>query len=161
MRNPIFILPLLLFTTLSCPPQAYCERITAKVIGIVDGDTVSVLIQNHPSKIRLWGIDAPERGQPFSAKAKQALSELCYEQFVTLDIQGKDKYGRLIAIIYDDRDLNINVALVRRGLAWWYKHFAPDVSELKQAESIARDRKLGIWSTQAPPTPPWDWRRSK
>lgn len=161
MRNLSLTIYHLLVTLLLYCPSVYSEHLAVKAIGIIDGDTTLVLMQNEPTKIRLWGIDAPEKGQPFSTKAKKALSDLIYGKLVSLDIKGKDKYGRFIAIIYNDRGLNINVELVERGLAWWYKHFAPDASELRQAERIAKDRKIGIWSTQALPTPPWDWRKSK
>jgi micrococcal nuclease len=141
------------------------EIIAGRVVGITDGDTVKVLTpspENREIKVRLAGIDAPERGQPFGKASKQALSDLVFGQNVTLDGDKIDRYGRLVAKIqYEGRDINLEI--VRLGLAWWYRKYADEQTAADQklyeaAEADARGRRVGLWA-DAEPVPPWDWRR--
>lgn len=141
------------------------ERIPAHVVGITDGDTVTaVTAQNKQIKVRLAGIDAPERGQPFGKASKQALSDLAFDRDVILDGDKVDRYGRLVAKIeVDGRDINLE--MVARGFAWWYRTYAaeqtPDDRKLYEAaESDARRARLSLWS-ESGPVPPWEWRREE
>lgn len=131
-----------------------------KVIAITDGDTVRVIDSGKGEiRVRLDGIDAPERKQPFSDKSKQALSEKVFGKTVELEDKGKDRYGRTIGILMVD-GRNINREMVAEGWAWWYRKYAPGNTELEQAETAAREKRLGLWADPMP-VPPWDFRAKK
>ena len=126
-----------------------------QVIGIADGDTLTVLHDRKPLKIRLANIDAPEKMQPFGAHSKQSLSDLCYRRDATYDIQTIDRYGRTVAVVTCS-GVNVNRAQVERGLAWVYGSYNRDAT-LHAVESRAKAAKRGLWS-DATPTPPWEFR---
>jgi micrococcal nuclease len=143
------------FCFLSSTPHPYGE-FKSLVIGISDGDAITVLNNKTPIKIRLNGIDAPEKTQDFGSKAKQFVSSLAYKKEVTVIEFSKDKYRRLIADIILPDGRNLNHELVRNGYAWWYRKFVPKDMVLKQLESEARSKKIGLW--QMPnPIAPWDF----
>lgn len=130
----------------------------AKVVGIIDGDTVDVLTADKQEiRIRLNGIDAPERGQPFGTKAKDVLADLIGGTDVRVVPVDVDRYGRMVADLYSD-DASVNRALVQTGLAWHYVKYAPDDQELADAERAARQAGLNLWSDPRH-VPPWDWRK--
>jgi len=134
--------------------------ITGRVVRVADGDTVSVLDgSNMQHKIRLQGIDAPERNQRYGKKSRDALSGMVSGRNVGVVVLGKDSYGRSNGILYLG-ERNINLAMVAAGHAWWYRYYAPDDHPLKAAESKARATKLGLWA-EPDPVPPWDWRRQQ
>jgi endonuclease YncB( thermonuclease family) len=135
------------------------DEFTGKVVGISDGDTI-VLIEQTPMKIRLSGIDCPEMGQDFGSRAKAATSEVVFGEVVTIRQHGHDRYGRIVAdgILPDGR--NLNHGLLRRGLAWWYRKYAPHDPILPKLEAEARAAKVGLWS-QPNPVPPWEWRPAR
>ena len=133
-----------------------------KVVKVSDGDTVHVLDQaNSRHKIRLGGIDAPEKKQAFGQKSKQNLSSLVVGQNVEVEYDKRDRYGRIIGkLIKDGQD--INLLQVKQGYAWHYKYYAKDQSQLDRvlyssAEIEAREKTLGLWS--APAVPPWEFRK--
>ena len=133
----------------------------AKVVGITDGDTVTVLTAaKQQVKVRLQGIDCPESGQDFGSRAKQAASAMAFGKQVTIRTHGTDRYGRTLSdvILPDGRSLNHE--LVRQGMAWWYRPFAPGDRELERLEAEARASKRDLWS-QPHPVPPWTWRRGE
>lgn len=134
--------------------------LSAKVIGIVDGDTVDVLYHELPLRIRMEHIDAPEkRGrQPFGNKAKLIISELCFGQNVSLLTEGKfDVGGRLIAEIINEEGLNVNKEMVRLGYAWHFKKYSTDMSyDTLEAEALRAG--LGLWGDYNP-TAPWNFRK--
>ncbi|GAB5444211.1 MAG: hypothetical protein Fues2KO_45600 [Fuerstiella sp.] len=127
-----------------------------RVIGIIDGDTIDVLADGKQLRLRLAGIDAPERGQPFGRSAKQQLSDRIAGRSVRVVITDTDRYGRSIADVFDD-DGHLNRWLVERGLAWHYVKYS-DSAELAAAESSARSAGRGLWSDPRH-VAPWDWRR--
>jgi endonuclease YncB( thermonuclease family) len=134
--------------------------INGKVIRVADGDTLTVLVKgNVQYKIRLSGIDAPEKTQPYGTRSKQALSAMTMSKDVTVKILSKDKYGRFIGLISTDEEPDVNGAMLEKGLAWHYTYFdkTPKYAALEQA---ARDEKRGLWQDDNP-TPPWNYRRSK
>jgi micrococcal nuclease len=135
------------------------EILTGKVVRIADGDTLTLLVDREQVKIRLYGIDAPEKAQPFGNRAKQALSELTFGKSVRVEAKGKDKYKRTLGRVFVD-DTDVNLELVKRGMAWWYRHYAPKDKELAQAEEEARRAKRGLWA-DAKPIPPWEWRKGR
>jgi len=132
---------------------------TGKVVGVTDGDTITVLYQgNKQYKVRLQHIDSPEVGQPFGAKAKQALSAKVFGKEVTIKWDEMDRFKRILGEVYIDKRW-INPELVSEGMAWHYKFYSKDKT-MATAETKARTAKLGIWS-QPNPTAPWDFRRGK
>jgi micrococcal nuclease len=131
----------------------------ARVIGITDGDTLTVLAaQKTQVKIRLAGIGAPESGQDFGTKAKQAASELAFGKIVSIIERDKDRYGRTVADVWLPDGRSLNREMVRNGSAWWYRKYAANDRVLARLEAEARQAKRGLWS-QPDPKPPWDWRK--
>ena len=130
-----------------------------RVVGISDGDTITVLDeQNKERKIRLSEIDAPERGQPWGDRSKQALSALVFGKSVSVQQTDTDRYGRVVARVFADGD-DINRAMVRDGHAWAYREYLTDQT-LIATEARARQSRSGLWSmSDAETVPPWQWRR--
>ena len=130
------------------------------VVGVHDGDSITVLSnKNVQTKIRLTGIDAPELGQPFGKKAKQVLSDKCFNKDVRLQVLGIDRYGRTIAWVYTMDNECINVYMVKSGCAWYYRQFTSDFT-LDVAEMEARKAQLNIWSDSTA-IPPWEYRKQR
>ncbi len=110
--------------------------------------------------IRFAHVDCPEirKGQPFGQAAKKFTSELCFGQIVTVINEGKyDRYKRLIAVIINEENENVNKELVKAGLAWHFIKYSNDTS-YDDLELTARQNKVGLWADENP-TPPWDWRK--
>lgn len=139
---------------------AFGEDLAGKVVGVLDGDTIEVLHDGHPKRIRLNGIDCPEKGQPFGKKAKQFTSTMVFGKEVTLQTHGKDKYGRTIADVLLPDGTNVNHMLVKDGWCWWYRKYAPGNVILDELERRARAAGLGLWADPAP-IPPWEWRKAR
>src|SRR5215475_3613720 len=133
---------------------------TGQVVGVLDGDTIEVLHKKHPERIRLNGIDCPEKGQAYGKKAKQAASELVFGKQVTLQTHGLDKYGRTIADVLLPNGTNVNHQLVKDGWCWWYRKYAPGDTILEGLEKDAREAKKGLWADPAP-IPPWVYRKAR
>ncbi len=134
---------------------------TAKVIRIIDGDTLEVLHQNKPVKVRLAHIDCPENkgSQPFGQQAKKNLSDLCFEQMVVILGEKMDRNGRIIAVVVNKSKQIVNLELVKQGLAWHFKKYSHNPVYAK-LELEARRNKVGLW--QDPKAiPPWLWRKPK
>jgi endonuclease YncB( thermonuclease family) len=148
------------FIVLVTPLICISQTIKGKVIRIADGDTITVLDSNKKQiRIRLYGIDCPENGQDFGNVAKRYTSELCFAKTILVDIKDKDQYGRVVGVVWTEDSLNVNIALLREGLAWHYKHFDHS-DEFAQAEYLAKMEKRGLWK-QPNATPPWEFRREK
>jgi micrococcal nuclease len=130
------------------------------VVGVSDGDTLSVMHDGKAEKIRLRGIDAPERGQAFSNRAKQFVSGLCFGKEVTVKARGQDRYQRTIADVILPDGRNLNHEIVRAGFAWWFRKYAPGDETLERLEKEARQARLGLWVDQQSPIPPWEWRKA-
>ncbi len=130
---------------------------TGKCVGVTDGDTITVMHGSRAEKIRLYGIDCPERGQDYGSRAKQFTSRMVFGKFVEVTAVDRDPYGRAVAWVSIDGQ-SLNKELVRAGLAWWYRRYARKQSELAGLEAEARRNKVGLWS-QRDPVPPWDFRR--
>jgi endonuclease YncB( thermonuclease family) len=131
-----------------------------KVIAVKDGDTIEVLYDKNTITIRFAHVDCPEikKHQPFAQAAKKFTSDICFGQIVTVENDGKfDQYKRLIAIIINGKNENVNKELVKAGLAWHFLKYSTD-SSYDKLEAIARQRKIGLWSEENP-TPPWKWRK--
>lgn len=130
-------------------------ELSGKVVGIADGDTLTVLVDKVGVKVRLEGIDAPERAQPFGARSREKLSELVFGKTVRVVTYGTDRYGRTLGVVFIDGE-NVNAKMVESGLAWHYKRYSSD-AELDRLEREARREKRGLWRDQAP-VEPWNWR---
>ncbi len=153
----------LLLLALLFSPALPAATITGKVVKVVDGDTVHVLdAANTRHKIRLAGIDAPERKQPFGAKAKAYLAGLVAGEPVEVEWNKRDRYKRIVGkIIHDGRD--VNLSMVRAGMAWWYRKYSKEQSLVDRglyaaAEAKARFSRVGLWADPGP-VAPWEWRR--
>lgn len=140
----------------SCRPSAGREPFEAKVIGVADGDSLTVLDGTTQVRVRLHGIDCPERGQAFGAAAKRFTSALAFGKRVTVKGRGKDRYGRLLAEVVLPDGRSLNRELVSAGMAWHYARYSDDES-LAKAEREARKARVGIWS-EADPVAPWSYR---
>lgn len=147
----------------SADPCDTSSCLEALVVGISDGDTVTLLVQEErrqfQTRFRLTEIDTPERGQPWGTRARQALAGKVFRQQVRIVSEGVDRYDRMLGKIYlDGRD--INREMVREGHAWAYRQYLSDKSLLDD-ERHAREAGAGLWSMpQAQQVPPWEWRRS-
>ena len=137
-------------------PSLDAQEFRGKVVGVTDGDTITVLQDRTPVKVRLNGIDAPEQGQPFGERAKQFASALCFGDEVTIKTSGTDKYGRTLGdvVLVDGRILNQE--LVKAGMAWHYKEYSKDET-LAKLEKEAKEKKIGLWSDPHA-IAPWEWR---
>jgi endonuclease YncB( thermonuclease family) len=127
---------LLLF--LLSPVGAFAD-FTGPVVSVLDGDTIEVLHNTHPERIRLSGIDCPEKGQAFGTRAKRAASALMFGKGVMLHTHGQDKYRRTLADVVLKDGTNVNHELVKQGWCWWYRKYAPGDVELEKLESEARE----------------------
>ena len=149
----LLIVPLFLIFNLS----AQAEIIEGLVVKIADGDTLTLLTgSNEKIKVRLAGIDTPERKQPFGSEAKQALSKLVFQKKALIEVETKDRYGRTVGIVFVDGQ-NINYELVKQGMAWVYRKYTND-EILYELEAQAKTKKTGLWA-DAKPIAPWSWRK--
>lgn len=150
----------ILFLLLAVVAQTRADTLRARVLWIHDGDTVSVAAPNGLwFKVRLWGIDAPELGQPGGRDSMMALIRLVGRKNVTVNVKDRDRYGRLIGvIIYRKKDINLE--MLKLGQACYYKQYAPKQKNYAEAEAEARKKKRGLWS-EADPVAPWEWRKQK
>src|SRR5215472_16406920 len=143
---------------LLAPLLAYAEQFTGKVVGILDGDTISVLREGKAVKVRLYGVDTPEKAQAFGTQARKFTSDLVFQRDVTVEIRATDRYGRLVGEVLLPDGRSLNQELVKAALAWWYRPYAPNDPTLAQLEAEARTAKRGLWA-DAQPVPPWQWRK--
>lgn len=155
MKKLIICAALLL---LSCTSWAW----QGKVIGVSDGDTITVLRDGHDQyKIRLYGIDAPEIGQPHGKESKKNLSKMVYGESVQVEVMDTDRYGRTVARIFVEGE-DVNAAQLRAGYAWLYRQYCRNwvCGEWSGLETDARSSGVGLWADKDP-VPPWQWRRDK
>jgi endonuclease YncB( thermonuclease family) len=146
--------------------SAAADELAGRVVRIIDGDTLVLLVEEgaekRQEKIRLAGIDCPERGQDFGERARQALAGYAFDREVVIDWGKRDRWDRVIGkVLVDGTDANL--ALVRDGLCWWYRKYAHEQSAVDQAlyesaEDRARAERRGLW-VDPNPVPPWEWRR--
>lgn len=136
------------------------ETIIGKCVGVTDGDTATVLLpDNSQKKVRFWGIDAPESKQDFGQVAKKKLSDLIFQKEVKVEVSETDRYGRAIGKVYVDSTY-VNLEMVIAGLAWHYAQYAPNDTELAEAEKFARSLKRGLWGGNSH-IAPWEFRKNK
>lgn len=135
----------------------FAEDFSGRVVGISDGDTITVMHDGRPEKVRLNGIDAPEKRQAYGNRAKLFVSALAFGKEVRVDVKGQDRYGRSVATVTLPNGRNLNHEIVKAGLAWWFRKYAPKNKELEALETEAREAKRGLWADRDP-VPPWEYR---
>jgi endonuclease YncB( thermonuclease family) len=168
LQHPFIIVLLLL---LSGATQA--QELEGEVVGIADGDTFTLLVDDVQYRVRLSGIDTPERGQPYANAARDALSDLIFRKQVRVENRKTDRYGRIIGRVWvQPRDcarcgktLDVSLALLTTGMAWWYRYYAREQPEEERgqyefAEFEAKAKGAGLWQDENP-VPPWEWRAAK
>lgn len=163
-RLPRFLLACVFATWLcSAGSNTFAATLTGEVVGLADGDTITVLDETKTQhKVRLAGIDAPEKNQPFGARSRQNLADLVFRRTVVVEWRKTDRYGRIVGkVLVAETDAGLEQ--VRAGMAWHYKAYAreqstDDRSSYAAAEVESRESHRGIWQ-QPVPTPPWEFRR--
>lgn len=145
----------LLFTL---PGLSYAGVLFGRVVGVSDGDTIILLDANKiQHKIRLLGIDAPEKAQPFGQASKKSLTTLTFHKQVNVHWTKKDRYQRILGkVTMGDQDICLEQ--VKQGMAWHYKQFQRDQSQEDRmkydtAEKEARANRIGLWSDESPVEP--------
>jgi endonuclease YncB( thermonuclease family) len=144
---------------------AVAETITGRVVGVSDGDTLTVLDASlQQSKIRLAGIDAPEKGQPFGTQAKESLSGMVFNKRVVVEYSKVDRYGRKVGKVQHNAT-DVNLELLKKGMAWHYtayakEHEVEDRTAYASAEAEAKAQRRGLWQEHTP-SAPWEFRRIK
>lgn len=141
---------------------ASAETLYGRVVGVADGDTLTLLDRdNRQRKIRVAGIDAPEKGQPFGEVSRQNLARLVFDRNVRAECYKEDRYRRQVCRLFDgSRD--VALAQLDAGLAWWFRRYAAEQppqerAEYASAEDRARADAVGLWRDRDP-VPPWEWR---
>ena len=139
--------------------------ISGRIVGVADGDTVTLLDATQTRhKIRISGIDAPEKKQPFGLRSKANMSDLAFGKDAEAQCDKRDRYGRDVCVVLvAGRD--VGLAQIKVGLAWWYREYADEQTseqrrDYEQAEIEAKANKLALWGDPMP-QPPWEWRHSK
>lgn len=147
-------------------PEAVSDKSLVEVVGINDGDTITVVFKHdgQQRKIRLATIDAPEYNQPFGRKSRQNLSDLAFRKNAIIISKDEDRYKRIVGEVIVG-DVNLNVEQIKQGFAWHYKHHQKQQTPAEriiysQAEDFARKNKNGLWRDENP-IPPWDFRNNK
>lgn len=142
---------------------APAELWRGRVVRVIDGDTLVLLVAGRrEERVRLAGIDCPERRQAFGTRAKEALLARVGGEEVAVEWGKRDRYGRVVGKVVDGTG-DVNLSLVRAGMCWWYRKYADEQSAVDQAlyeaaETAARAGSVGLWS-DPDPVPPWEWRR--
>ena len=159
--NSKAILCLVLLYLALLPLSATAEEQIGRVIGVTDGDTLTMLDgRKQQIKVRLAEIDTPESAQPYGTRAKQELSRLAHGKTVTVKVQDIDRYGRTVGRVYVG-ELDVNAEMVKLGAAWVYRKYASDQS-LYALEKQAKQKRAGIWNLpEAEQIPPWEWRKAR
>jgi endonuclease YncB( thermonuclease family) len=153
---------------------AWGDTLSGKVVGVADGDTITVLDASHQQhKIRLQGIDATEKAQPFGQRSKENLSRLVFNKDVWVEWAKRDKYQRIVGKVWVQpascptcpMTLDVGHAQITVGLAWWYRKYAneqlpADRGAYEFSEEEAKAKRVGLW-VDSLPIPPWDWRKGE
>ena len=152
------LLVALLYAAISFTAQAASHKINGKVVSVADGDTLTILDNNHEQhRVRLAEIDAPEKAQNFGQVSKQSLADLTFGKMADATCSDTDRYGRSVCKVVVD-GINVNTEQVARGYAWVYAQYASKFSVLHGYQLKAKADRKGLWSDPKP-VPPWEWRR--
>ena len=141
------------------------ETLVGRIIGVADGDTLTLFDSSKQShKIRLSGIDAPEKKQAFGQQSKLSLSNLAYGRQAIAECPKRDRYQRAVCVV-TIAGKDVGLQQIHQGLAWWYRTYAheqraQDQRDYAHAEQAAQEKRVGLWR-EKDPTPPWEWRRER
>jgi endonuclease YncB( thermonuclease family) len=172
-----YIILSLISLTLYSP--VFADVLQGKVVKVTDGDTVTIVDDSGKKhRIRLMGIDAPEKDQPYGDVSTQSLIELVSGKAVTIEYEKRDRYKRIIGKVLVDppgevfcmalecvKKIDVGLEQIKGGLAWHYKKYQGEQSEEDRrlyagSENAAREKQLGLW-VDYEPIPPWEWRRNR
>ena len=152
MKNNFILFVFFLISSLSF------AQISAKVIGIKDGDTILVLLENKTQKtLRLAEVDCPESGQPFGKNAKDFTSSQVFGKIISFVETDQDRYGRTIAKVYYDNGKYLSKEIIKNGLGWFYFKYSNN-KELEKLHYDAKEKKLGLWQ-DIKAISPYEWRQ--
>ena len=135
---------------------AVADEFKGRVVGVTDGDTIKVLHVNQVETVRLVGVDAPEKRQPYGDRARRFTADLAFDRTVTVVTSGRDRNGRLLGEVVLPDGRSLNQELVRAGYAWWFRKYSRDVT-LARLEEEARQGRRGLWADETPQAP-WEYR---
>jgi endonuclease YncB( thermonuclease family) len=138
-----------------CKNKEKSDTVSGRVVKIIDGDTYDLLLDDNTIiRIRMGGIDAPEKSMPFGKRAKQYLGELCEGQTITVDTTQRETFRRFTSFSYLEDGRELGQEMLKAGLAWHFKKFSSD-PELVDLENSAKRNKVGLWVEQPYILPPW------
>jgi endonuclease YncB( thermonuclease family) len=149
-----------MITNVAFSSPCSADTFEAKVVSVIDGDTLTVMHNGEKEKVILYGVDCPEMAQEFGSEARQFTDQCCYQKLVRLENHGKDGHGRTIADITLSDGTNLGQTLVARGLAWWSDKYAPNDTTLKNLFIAAKGEHRGLWGSPKP-IPPWIFRNGE
>lgn len=135
------------------------------MLKVSDGDTINIQkVENgkfvgEMLRIRMYGMDAPEKTQDYGSESRQALEKLVTGKNLSVEVKNKDRYGRTVAIIYANGK-NVNEEMVKTGNAWWYQEYAKKDTQFEKYQENAKQKKLGLFSRKGY-TEPWNYRKEK
>ena len=161
-RNSFYHLFLVLVLLVVTTADAKASIFSGKVVRIIDGDTIVILTTERRVRVRLAGIDTPEKNQPWGNAATREMRRLVAGRTVDVEWHKKDRWNRKIGIVYSEGQ-DVGLVMVERGFAWHFKRYANEQTHSNReayaaAEASARHRKKGLWSDPEP-IAPWEWRR--
>lgn len=139
--------------------QVFSADIHGRIVRVLDGDTIEVMLSQHPVRVRLVNIDAPEKKQDYGRWSEKIMKSLVAGKTVTVTYFQRDRYGRILGQVYAPDGMNVNQFMVRAGAAWVYEQYNTD-PVLPVLQEEARQQKRGLWADSAP-VPPWVWRSRK
>ena len=138
------------------------DQLAGKVVAVANGDILTIRLDDEKlATIRVYGIDCPERGQPFGTKAKQFTADRAFGKSISVKVVDTDRYGRMVGRVELPGGDDLSELLVQNGMAWHYVKYAPDDEQLALLEAAARQGKIGLWSDSQTPIPPWEWRKGE
>lgn len=158
--NIIIILISLLFCSFDTN-YLRAETITGKVVSVSDGDTITILGNEKQLKIRLYGIDSPEKSQAYGQKAKDFTASMVAGRQISVEPKDTDRYGRTVALVFVD-GINLNQQIVKQGYGWVYRQYCKGsfCNDWLRLEAAARESKKGLWA-DSHPVPPWEYRHDQ
>jgi micrococcal nuclease len=161
MQHPVSFIPCLVFLFLLLLTPATGRSWTAKVVSVTDGDTINVIRDGRQEKVRLYGIDTPEKGQDYGQQARDLTSALVAGRNVEVEQKDTDRYGRVVGLVKVDGQ-SLNELVIQNGYAWVYWQYCKEkfCTEWVKSEGVARQQKKGMWSSSVV-IPPWEWRAAK
>jgi micrococcal nuclease len=151
------IWPLSILLSILLPSLTVASVFCGPIVSVLDGDTLDIQCEDNIERVRLNGIDAPEKGQVFGRQAQQFVEDMIMGQSVIIETKGQDKNKRTIGDVFLPDGRHLNKELVKMGLAWWTCQHSSD-AELQQLEEDAREKNRGLWKDPMP-IPPWVYRQ--